>query len=59
MTPLKPVAPCIRVLLGVSFFVIVVAGWAAITLTGFVPKIFLADQITMVKSGWILLTQIG
>ena len=59
MTPLTPVAPRTRVLLGVAFFVLFTAIWAAATLSGFVPKIFLADPITMVRSGWVLLTQMG
>ena len=37
--------------LGIAFFVLFVAVWAVATLGGFVPKTFLADPITMVKSG--------
>ena len=59
MTPLKPVAPALRVALGVSFFVLFVAVWAAATLSGFVSKTFLADPWTMLKSGWVLLAQMG
>jgi NitT/TauT family transport system permease protein len=59
MKPLVPVAPGARVLLGVSFFVLFVAVWAAATLGGFVSKTFLADPLTMVKSGWTLLTTMG
>jgi NitT/TauT family transport system permease protein len=59
MTPLKPVTPGARVALGVSFFILFVGAWAFATLGGFVSKTFLADPITMVKSGWILLTQMG
>ena len=59
MTPLKAVSQRTRVLLGVSFFVLVVAVWAAITFSGFVSKTFLADPIMMVQSGWILLTKMG
>ncbi|HSI59332.1 MAG TPA: ABC transporter permease [Ideonella sp.] len=59
MTPLKPVAPAARVALGVSFFVLFVAVWAAATLGGFVSKTFLADPLTMLHSGWVLLTQMG
>ena len=59
MTPLKPVAPATRMLLGVSFFVLFTALWASVTLGGLVPKNFLADPLTMLKSGWILLTQMG
>jgi NitT/TauT family transport system permease protein len=57
--PLVPVTPGTRVVLGVSFFVLFVAVWAAATFGGFVSKTFLADPLTMVKSGWTLLTQMG
>jgi NitT/TauT family transport system permease protein len=57
--PLTPVAPRTRVLLGISFFVLFVAVWAIATLGGFVSKTFLADPLTMVKSGYILLTEMG
>ena len=57
MRPLTPVSPGARVALGVSFFVVFVAVWAVATLGGFVSKTFLADPLTMLKSGWTLLTQ--
>jgi NitT/TauT family transport system permease protein len=57
--PLTPVAPGARAALGAAFFVVFVAVWAGFTLGGFVSKTFLADPITMVKSGWTLLTQMG
>ena len=59
MKPLTPVAPGTRVVLGISFFVLFVALWSAVTFSGFVSKIFLADPLTMVKSGYILLTEMG
>ena len=59
MTPLKPVEPATRVVLGVAFFVLFTALWASVTLGGVVPKNFLADPITMLRSGWTLLTQMG
>ena len=59
MKPLTPVAPTTRVALGIAFFVVFVALWAAATLSGFVSKTFLADPITMVKAGWTLLTEMG
>jgi NitT/TauT family transport system permease protein len=59
MKPLVPVVPGARIALGVSFFVVFVALWALATLGGFVSKTFLADPITMVQSGWTLLTQMG
>ena len=59
MTPLKPVTPGARWVLGTSFFVLFTAVWAAATLGGLVPKTFLADPFTMVGSGWTLLTKMG
>ncbi len=59
MTPLQPVGARARVGLGIAFFVVFVLAWGAATLGGFVSKTFLADPITMVKSGWVLLTQMG
>ena len=59
MKPLTPVTPATRVALGISFFVVFVAIWAVATLGGFVSKTFLADPITMVKSGYTLLTEMG
>jgi NitT/TauT family transport system permease protein len=48
-----------RVMLGVSFFVLFVAVWALATLGGFVNPIFLADPLKMLASGWTLLTEHG
>ena len=45
--------------LGITFFVVFVAVWAVATLGGFVSKTFLADPLTMVKSGVTLITQMG
>ena len=59
MKPLTPVAPRTRVVLGVSFFVLFVAVWSAVTFGGLVPKIFLADPLQMLRSGWTLLTEMG
>jgi NitT/TauT family transport system permease protein len=59
VTPLKPVEPGTRVVLGIAFFVAFTLLWAAITLGGFVSKTFLADPITMLKSGWTLLAEMG
>ena len=52
-------APGARIALGVSFFVLFVAVWAVATLGGFVQKTFLADPLTMLKSGWTLLTEMS
>ncbi len=57
MKPLVPVAPGAKVALGIAFFVLFFAVWAVATLGGFVQKTFLADPITMVRSGYTLLTE--
>jgi len=59
MKPLVPVAPATRVLLGISFFVLFVALWSAVTFGGVVQKTFLADPLTMVRSGYALLSEMG
>jgi NitT/TauT family transport system permease protein len=55
--PLEPVSQSTRVVLGISFFVLFFAAWAFATLGGFVSRTFLADPITMVQDGWLLLTR--
>jgi NitT/TauT family transport system permease protein len=57
--PLEPVGQGARVLLGVSFFVLFLAGWAYATLGGHVSRTFLADPLTMASDGWTLLTRYG
>jgi NitT/TauT family transport system permease protein len=57
--PLEPIPPAARIGLGVLFFALFVAGWAVATLGGYVPRIFLADPLTMVREGWRLLVQYG
>jgi NitT/TauT family transport system permease protein len=57
--PLQPVAPGARIALGVGFFVVFFGAWALATLGGFVSKTFLADPITMFRSGWTLLAEMG
>ena len=52
-------SPRARLALGTSFFVLFFAVWAVATLGGFVSKTFLADPVTMVKSGWTLLAEQG
>ena len=59
LRPLQPVSDRLRVALGVLFFVLFFAAWAIATMGGFVPKIFLADPITMLIDGWTLLTRFG
>src|ERR671912_1966707 len=57
--PLEPVSPSARMLLGISFFVLFAGAWAFATLGGYVSRTFLADPITMLRDGWLLLTQFG
>ena len=57
MKPLTPVAPSTRIVLGIAFFVLFVAVWAAVTLGGLVPKQFLASPLQMLASGWTLLVE--
>ena len=59
MRPLEPVTPATKTVLGIAFFVVFFAAWAIATLGGFVPKIFLADPISMVRDGVTLITQHG
>ena len=59
MRPLQPVSPGTRIALGVSFFILFFAVWAVFTLGGYVSKTFLADPITMVRSGYDLLANQG
>ena len=59
MKPLVPVSPGTRTVLGVAFFVMFVAVWSAATFGGLVSKTFLADPLTMLQSGWTLLTKMG
>ncbi|ARP99410.1 ABC transporter permease [Pseudorhodoplanes sinuspersici] len=57
MTPLAPISNTARILLGVSFFILFIAAWAFATFGGYVSKTFLADPLTMVQDGWLLLTR--
>jgi NitT/TauT family transport system permease protein len=59
MKPLVPVAPGARIALGVAFFVVFVAAWSLATFGGFVQKTFLADPLTMLRSGYTLLAEMG
>ncbi len=59
MRPLQPVKPATRIALGISFFILFFAIWAIFTLGGYVSKTFLADPITMVRSGYDLLANQG
>jgi NitT/TauT family transport system permease protein len=57
--PLVPVSPAAAAALGIAFFVVFVAAWAAATLGGWVNRTFLADPLTMVQAGWQLLVVHG
>src|SRR3982751_1325676 len=59
MKPLTPAAAGGRLALGITFFLVFVAAWSIATFGGFVPKTFLADPLTMLRSGWTLLTTMG
>jgi NitT/TauT family transport system permease protein len=59
MRPLVAVSPGARIALGVAFFVLFVAVWAAATFSGFVNPLFLADPLAMLKSGYVLLAEMG
>ena len=59
MTPLKTISATARIALGISFFVVFFAVWAVATLGGFVPKVFLADPLTMLREGVALFVDQG
>ncbi len=59
MTPLKPIPPGRKALLGIAFFAAFFAAWAAATFGGFVPKTFLADPVTMLHEGYDLFVKYG
>jgi len=59
LKPLQEVGAGRRVGLGILFFVLFFAAWAFATLGGFVSKTFLADPLTMLRSGWTLLAEQG
>jgi len=59
MKPLAPISNTVRAALGVLFFILFFAAWSFATLAGYVSKTFLADPITMVEDGWLLLARHG
>ena len=59
MRPLAPISSQTRAVLGIAFFVLFVAGWAYATFGGFVSRTFLANPVTMLSDGWLLLTKHG
>ena len=58
-TPLRPVSPAARVALGVAFFVLFVALWAAATYGGWVRPLFLASPGQAIESAVALFTEFG
>jgi len=59
LKPLVPVSRAARITLGIAFFVLFFLAWGAATLGGFVNRTFLADPVTMLRSGWQLLVVHG
>src|SRR5262249_19815531 len=59
MKPLAPISNTARLGLGILFFVFFFAAWGYATLGGYVSKTFLADPLTMIEEGWLLLTKHG
>ncbi len=57
LEPLKPIPPGRRAALGVLFFALFVALWAAVTYSGLVKPLFLADPLRTIESGWGLLVE--
>jgi NitT/TauT family transport system permease protein len=57
--PLTAVTPGTRIALGVAFFALFFAVWAAVTFGGLVPKTFLANPLQMLASGWDLIVNQG
>lgn len=55
--PLHPVHPRFKWVLGLLFFIVFVAVWAAFTLGGFVSPTFLASPLTMLEEGYLLFTE--
>ncbi len=58
-TPLKPVAPTVRTVLGISCFVLFFLCWGIATYGGFVKPLFLASPGDSLKAGWVLFTEFG
>lgn len=59
MKPLEPISFGPRLALGLLFFVVFVAAWSLATFGGFVSKTFLADPLTMIDEGRILIVRYG
>src|SRR5262247_706636 len=59
MKPLTPISNTVRLGLGTLFFVLFFTVWGYATFGGYVSKTFLADPLTMIEEGWLLLTKHG
>src|SRR6516164_6646402 len=59
MKPLTPISNTVRLGLGILFFVLFFTVWGYATFGGYVSKTFLADPLTMIEEGWLLLTKHG
>jgi NitT/TauT family transport system permease protein len=59
LRPLEPVGTRLRVILGISFFVLFIAFWSGLTFGGIINKLFLANPVQMLSDGWRLLVQDG
>ncbi|GLS18826.1 ABC transporter permease [Labrys miyagiensis] len=57
MRPLEPIGTLLRIVLGISFFVLFVAFWAWLTFSGHVAPLFLANPLKMLADGWELLAR--
>ncbi|UDL94511.1 ABC transporter permease [Lichenihabitans sp. PAMC28606] len=55
--PFTPIGQPARIALGLSFFILFFAIWAFFTLGGFVSKTFLADPLSMLRDGYVLITR--
>ncbi len=59
LEPLKPVSPRAKLALGVSFFVLFFAAWAAATFGGVIPAMFLKDPVATLRTGYDLFAEFG
>jgi NitT/TauT family transport system permease protein len=57
--PLEPITNGRRIGYGLGFFAAFVALWSVATFGGFVSKTFLANPLTMLHEGYLLLTKYG
>src|ERR1700754_1212603 len=57
LRPLEPIGTPLRIVLGISFFVLFVAFWSWLTFRGHVAPLFLANPLKMLADGWELLAR--